>query len=333
MKVLVVQGPSITPGVTTEELYQRWAQLNDIDGVSYDIVSLPHPVTFKIYDEVLDDYDALIGMWITQEVFTEELFIRHPKLKYIATTSHGFEQFDKDMTHRLGITVTNTIYGDVTIAQYAMALLLEICHHIRVHSDYLQKDYFEKDKAPFTIALTRQIELANKTIGVIGLGSIGFKFAKMAHGFGANVIGYDPFYKEGPQYDFIEQVSLDELLEHSDMISIHCPLTDDTYQLINHETISKMKDGVILINTARGKLIDEDALLEALNSKKIYAAGLDVLVEEPPVERSPLIDHSSCIVTGHVAWLTAESRLRCVDIAVKNYQNYLNGQPTSVINK
>lgn len=333
MKVLVIQGPSITPGVTTQELIDRWAQLSKVDNLTYDVIQLPHPATFEVYDKVLEDYDALIGMWITKEVFTEELFLRHPKLKYVATTSHGFEQFDVAMTHRLGITVTNTIYGDVTIAQYAMALLLEICHHVRIHSDYLENDYFENENAPFTIALTRQIELANKTIGVIGLGSIGYKFAKMANGFGANVIAYDPFKKEGPEYDFIEQVPLDELLKHSDIISIHCPLTKDTYQIINKDSIDKMKDGVILINTARGKLIDENALLEALNSNKIYAAGLDVLVDEPPVKRSLLIDHPNCIVTGHVAWLTAESRLRSIDIAVDNYINYLNGIPTSVINK
>lgn len=275
--------------------------MSKVDNLTYDAIQLPHLATFEVYDKVLEDYDALIGMWITKEIFTEELFFRHPKLKYVATTSHGFEQFDVTMTHRLGITVTNTIYSDVTIAQYAMALLLEICLYVRIHSDYLENDYFEKENAPFTIALTRQIKLANKTIGVIGLGSIGFKFAKMANGFGANVIAYDPFKKEGPEYDFIEQVSLDELLKHSDIISIHCPLTKDTYQIINKDSIAKMKDGVILINTARGKLIDEDALLEALNSNKIYAAGLDVLVEEPPHKRSLLIDHPNCIVTGRVA--------------------------------
>lgn len=214
--------------------------MSKVDNLTYDAIQLPHPATFEVYDKVLEDYDALIGMWITKEVFTEELFLRHPKLKYVATTSHGFEQFDVTMTHRLGITVTNTIYSDVTIAQYAMALLLEICLYVRIHSDYLENDYFEKENAPFTIALTRQIKLANKTIGVIGLGSIGFKFAKM-------------------------------------------------------------KDGVILINTARGKLIDEDDLLKALNRNEIYAAGLNVLVEEPPHKRSLLIDHPNCIVTGRVA--------------------------------
>jgi len=320
----------MTPGLSTEQLYQRWEQLKNIQGVEYNIMA-PSDITH--YEALPDDYDAWIGIYISKGILTETLFKKHPRLKYIATTSHGFEEFDKAMTQRYGVTITNTIYGDFTIAQYAMALLLETCHHVSMHHQYLKEDYFTKPNQRYTVALNRQIELCGKTVGVLGLGAIGFRFAQMAHGFGARIISYDQYPKKGSQYDFIEQVSLEEMLQRSDIISIHCPLTKDTYQIINQQTISQMKDGVILINTARGKLIDEAALLEGLNHGKIYAAGLDVLAQEPPQQKSALIDHPHCIVTGHIAWLTAESRLRGIDLAIENLKNYLDGQPTSVINR
>lgn len=332
MKVLIIQGESMTPGLSTADLKARWAQFEQY-GIAYRIISLPHPITTASLDAALADEDALIGVYITSGLLQESLFQHHPKLKYIATTSHGFEDFDIALTHRYGVTITNTIYGDVTIAQYAMALLLGICHRVQTHHHYLKDDYFAQKDAPFTKALTRQIELYDKTIGIIGLGAIGYQFAKMTQGFGAHVISYDQRPKQGAQYDFIKQVSLDELLSQSDIISLHCPLTAATTHLIDQHAIDKMKDGVILINTARGKLIDEAALLAGLNSQKIYAAGLDVLTDEAPQERSPLIDHPHCLVTGHIAWLSVEARLRSVDLAVSNYLHYLDGQPTSVINR
>ena len=333
MKVLVLQGKSITPTISTQQLLDRYDQLKEYEDIEYKVICKDPNMSFDDYDRILEDYDALIGMWITSDVLVEQLFINHPKLKYIATTSHGFEQFDKEMVNRYGVTITNTIYGDTTIAQYAMALLLEICHHVANQCHYTKVDYFNEPDAQFCVALQRHIEITDKTVGVIGLGSIGYHFAKIAHGFGCKVIGYDLFKKDDPKYDFIEQVSLDELLNQADIISLHCPLTDSTENIINDESISKMKDGVILINTARGKLIDEDALVRGLDSGKIYSVGLDVLVDERPTKPTKLIEHPNAIVTGHVAWLSDESRYRTVDLAIKNFINYKNGQPTSVISK
>lgn len=334
MKVLVIQGPSICPGVTSEELLCRWDQLKKIPGLELTIISNLVDRSFKGYDEILSDYDALIGIFITKDNFKNELFDRHPNLKYVATTSHGFEEFDVEYTKSKGVTVCNTIYGDVTISQYAMGLLLDICHNVEIHNQFAKVGYFEEGNTTrFTTALTKQIELYEKTIGVIGLGSIGLWFAKMAAGFGAKIIAYDMFKKDGPEYDFIEQVSLDELLRRSDVISLHCPYTTQTANIINQEAIEKMKDGVILINTARGGLIDEEALIEGLNSRKVYAAGLDVLQVEPPVSQEGLIANPYAKVTGHIAWLTPESRLRSIDLACENFISYLNGSPKSVINR
>ena len=269
-------------------------------------------------------------------MINEKLFEAHPNLKYIATLGHGFEDFDVEMTRRRGVTITNTIYGDVTIAQYAMALLMNICHNVTVQSDYTKTGYWkEKETNPqasYNQLFVPQIELYQKTLGIIGLGAIGLWTARMAKGFGMKVIANSRHKKTGPQYDGIEQVSMEEIFERSDVISIHCPHTKETENLLNREAFAKMKDGVIIINTARGIIIDEEALLEALESRKVYMAGLDVVANEPPQYQIPLMQSPYTFITSHIAWQPKAARLRAVDLAVKNFRSYLEGMPTSVIN-
>lgn len=283
-------------------------------------------------DKAAADFDAIIGCGIRDDMISETLLTNHPKLKYISTLAHGFGRIDEEACHRHGLTVTNTIYGDVTIAQYALALLLDICHNVRVN-DYYYK--YEKWMPEYggkrLLARTPQIELYEKTFGVIGLGNIGFCAAQMAAGFGMKVISYSRHKKEGEKYDFIDQVSFDELLERSDVISIHCPLTDDTRNMIHAESISKMKDGVILINTARGAIIDEAALVQALNSGKVYAAGLDVVAGEPLKEPCELMKCKNTVITEHIAWVPMESRIRSIKIGCQNFLNWKEGHPTSEV--
>ena len=288
------------------------------------------------YHKYIGDADAALGIWIHKGVINEELFLAHPNLKYVATLGHGFEEFDATMTRRHGVTVTNTIYGDVTIAQYAMALLMNICHNVTAQSDYTKEKYWEKkEKDPSTrynLLLEPQIELYEKTMGIIGLGAIGLWTAKMAMGFGMKVVAYSRHKKTGPQYEGIEQVDLEELLARSDVISIHCPHTKETEHLLDAEAFRKMKDGVILINTARGIIIDENALMDALESRKVYMAGLDVVDHEPPQYQIPLMKSPYTFITSHIAWQPKAARLRAIDLAVRNYKAYLDGKPTSVIN-
>ncbi len=234
------------------------------------------------------------------------------------------------------MVITNTIYGAQTIAEYAWALLMEICHHVERHSENVKKIDWDhatlKDYETFGEVLTPQIELYGKTCGIFGLGAIGFAFAKMAQGFGMRVISYSRHKKTDPKYDFIEQVDFDTFLKESDVISIHAPLTPSTENTFDAEAFAKMKDGVILINTARGGLIVEEALADALHSSKVYGAGLDVLRDEPPKKDNPLFHLNNTSITAHIAWLTRASRLRAIDIAIENFKAYLNGAPTSVIN-
>lgn len=156
--------------------------------------------------------------------------------------------------------------------------------------------------------------------------------AVFVFGFGMKVIANSRHKKTGPQYDGIEQVSMEEIFERSDVISIHCPHTKETENLLNREAFAKMKDGVIIINTARGSIIDEEALLEALESRKVYMAGLDVVANEPPQYQIPLMQSPYTFITSHIAWQPKAARLRAVDLAVKNFRSYLEGMPTSVIN-
>lgn len=238
------------------------------------------------------------------------------------------------MTRRHGVVITNTAYGDTTIAEYAFALLLGLCHRVEKHSDYIQKTkWWEPDPPAYMFALTPQIELYGKTMGVIGLGKIGMCTARIAQGFGMRVISYDRFKHGEPEFAFIEQQdSLEDLLRQADVISVHAPLTAQTTGLINKDAFALMKDGVLLINTARGPLIAEDDLADALESGKVAAAGLDVLVDEPPKGPSRLLSNPNVLTTGHIAWLPKSSRMRQVTLAVSNYKAYLAGKPVSVIN-
>ena len=336
-KVVVFQGSPASSDLTFKELADRWndglSKIPEIE--SWEIFQASHLAPAQ-YWEKIGDSDAALGAWITGELMKESYIQQHPKLRYLSTLSHGFGEFDIPMTRRYNLTVTNTFYGGQTIAQYAIALLLDICHNISAHASYTRDGYWKEKAvnphAPFLKTFSPQIELYGKTFGVIGLGHIGLCAAKMAAGLGMKVISYSRHTKVGPEYDFIRQVSLDELLAESDVISLHCPYSSENDRMINRESIAKMKDGVILINTARGGLIDEDDLYQALMDRKIYMAGLDVLREEPPKEKIPLLDCPYAIVTAHIAWLPKESRLRAVDLAIENYAAWLRGHPQSVIN-
>ena len=327
MKLAVCQSEAVGGYPSRDELVKYWKEelstVPEIDSIDF----------YEAFDEtVIGNHDAVIGAWIRDGVFTEEFFNKYPRLKYIATLGHGFGKIDEKAAKEKKVTFTNTVYGDVTIAQYAFGLLMDICHHVEKEADFYKENLevnhgFKGRKK----VCTRQIELYEKTIGIIGLGSIGFWMAKMAAGFGMHVVAYSRHKKIGEKYDFIEQVSYEELLKRSDVISIHCPLTDESRGMIDTESFNKMKDGVIIINTARGAIIDESALVDNLKSGKVYAAGLDVVDGEPITKKSPIFDCDNAVITAHIAWAPAEARYRTVRVATQNFKNWIAGEPTSVI--
>jgi glycerate dehydrogenase len=334
MKVVVFQQEAIGGEPKREELIAEWKrQFASVPGV--DELLFHNPISMEGIDDLIGDADALFGMWIRDNAINAEFLGKHPNLKFMATLGHGFGAIDNELTRSRGVTITNTIYGDWTIAQYAIALLLDICHNIAAQDDFYRNKLWslpaDGSRSPHRV-VSRQIELYEKTFGVWGLGSIGLRAAQMAAGFGMKVIGTSRTKKQGPEWDFIEQVSLDELLSRSDVISIHVPLSKESAGIVNKETIAKMKDGVILINTARGALIDEEELIQALKSGKVYAAGLDVLAGEPLQAPAPIMALPNTRITQHIAWAPAEARIRTIKVAVENFKNWLEGHPTSVIN-
>lgn len=332
MKVVICQGEAIGGRPTREELLDYWKeQLRTIPEI--DEVVFHNGFNVQKRDEIAEGANALLGVW-TQDCCDESFLSNHPELKYIASFAHGYGEIDRETVRRHQVTMTNTIYGDVTIAQFAMALLLDICHNVRLQDEYYKKCMDRNQIIGIGNGLrvqSRQIELYEKTMGIIGLGSIGLWTARMAAGFGMKVIAYSRHEKKGPEYGFIEQVSLEELLRRSDVISVHCPLSEESYHMIDRTSIEKMKDGVILINTARGAIIKEPDLIDALHSGKIYAAGLDVVDHEPLKERCALMDCDNAVITPHIAWAPEEARYRTVRVAVENLKNWIHGMPTSVI--
>ena len=332
MKVVVCVEKIRGDIVSFEELKALWGKkLSGIDGID-EICILKEEEQNKetdvgqtVWDNIYENADAILGMKLKDGSLSEEFLTKYPKLKYAATFNHGFGNYDREAVNRHGVTVTNTIYGDVTVAQFAMALLLNICHDITANSNYYKKEHFDRTEelgrnpAP----ITPQMELYGKTLGIIGLGSIGLWMARMAAGFGMRVIANSRHPKEGKEYEFIEQMSMEEVIRNSDVISIHCPLTEATRGMINKRTISWMKDGVILINTARGDIIVEEDLIEALNSGKIRAAGLDVVSGEPVKEKTKIFNCKNAYITPHMAWLTKEAVYRQVNVAVENFRRWI----------
>lgn len=262
---------------------------------------------------------------------TRETFAACPSIRYVGVLATGYNVVDGEAAKEKGIPVTNIpTYGTTAVAQMVFALLLEICHHVGEHSEAVCNGDWTRSP-DFCFWNTPLIELAGKTIGIIGFGRIGQNTAQIAKAFGLNVLAYDEYPNEAA-HAFGDYVTLDELLAQSDIISLHCPLFPTTQGIINKDSIAKMKDGVILINTSRGPLIVEEDLAKALDSGKVYAAGLDVVSSEPIREENPLLTAKNCIITPHIAWAPKESRARLMDIAVANLKAFLDNKPVNVVN-
>lgn len=266
-------------------------------------------------------------------LLTAEVLGQCPNLKYVGILATGINMVDLEYASAHNITVTNIpAYSTDSVAQFTFSLLLEICNQVRTHNDAVHSGQWQRS-TDFCFCLTPQMELAGKTLGIIGFGTIGKRVAKMAEAFGMKVLIASNYPDPAFETENITFASPARLYRSSDIISLHCPLTEDNKGFINQDTISKMKDGIILLNTSRGPLINEEDLAQALKSGKVFAAGLDVLTVEPPKEGSPLIGLPNCIITPHIAWITRESRTRLIAIAVSNLEAYLAGENTNCVNE
>ena len=254
-----------------------------------------------------------------------------PGMKFISMLATGYNVVDYVYAHEKGIPVTNVpSYGTASVAQFAIAMLLEICHHVAHHSQTVHDGKWASsiDWCYWDYPL---IELDGKTMGIIGFGRIGQQTGKIARALGMNILAYDSVESDSGRA-IGTYADLDTVLSQSDVIALHCPLFPDTQGIINKDTIARMKDGVIILNNSRGPLIVEQDLTDALNSGKVFAAGLDVVSTEPIKPDNPLLGAKNCIITPHISWAPKESRQRIMDCAVANVKAYQAGTPINVVN-
>jgi len=263
-------------------------------------------------------------------LLTEEIISNAPQLKYIGVMATGYNVVDMNAVRKCNITVTNVpAYSTVSVAQLTFAIMLELSVHTALYAESVQRGDWITSK-DFSYQLRPIMELQNKTLGIIGLGQIGKAVAKIAQAFGMKVIASH----KHPERDRMDGVSFtDEVscFQEADFMSLHCPLTVQNKEFVNHELLAKMKPSAFLINTSRGALINEKDLANALNNNLIAGAGLDVLSTEPPAADNPLLHAKNCLITPHIGWATFEARSRLMQVLVNNVSSFINGNPVNVV--
>jgi glycerate dehydrogenase len=318
MKIVILDGYTLNPGDLSWEGLQQLGEVEIHDRTPADLV-----------------VERCMGAEI---VFTNKTPIAAeainslPELKYIGILATGYNIVDVEAARQKGMVVCNVPgYGTASVVQLTFALLLELCLHVQRHSDAVSSGRWASS-VDFCFWDYPLIELSGKTIGIIGFGHIGQQVGDVATAFGMQVIGSSRHQSDQSQRRNFKWASIPELLEQSDVVSIHCPLFPETRGLINKESLQRMKPSAFLLNTSRGPIIVEEDLAEALNKGVIAGAGIDVLSVEPPAKDNPLFSAKNCIITPHIAWATKEARGRLMDITVQNLRAYLNGLPVNVVN-
>ena len=324
MKIVVLDGYTLNPGDLSWDELKKYGELTVYDRTSYD----PEEET-KIIERAKDSE----SIFINKTPLTAQILKKLTKLKFICVLATGYNVVDVQAANELGIVVTNIpTYGTIAVAQMAFALLLEMCHHVWAHSEEVKKGSWtnNEDWCFWNYPL---IELAGKTIGIVGYGRIGQAVGIIAQAFGMKVLAYDLYKNKELENENLKYVEMDELLKQSDVISLHCPLFESNKGIINKNSITKMKNGVMILNNSRGPLIVEQDLADALNSGKVGGAAIDVVSTEPIRMDNPLIKARNCIITPHISWAPKESRQRLMDIAVNNLKQFIDNDPVNVVNK
>lgn len=319
MKIVVLDGYTTNPGDLS------WDGLKKLgDVVIYDRT----PV--ELTAERIGDAEIVLT---NKAPVTRETMNKCRSIKYIGVLATGYNIVDTDAARARNIIVTNIpTYGTDAVAQFTIALLLEVCHHAGGHSQAVKNGEWASSK-DWTFWNYPLIELSCKTMGIIGFGRIGRKTGQIARALGMKVLAVAGHPDSSLESDDCIYTDLKTLLKESDVISLHCPLTPETWGIINKSSISEMKDGVIIINTSRGPLIVEEDLKDALNSGKVAAAACDVVSSEPISADNPLLKAKNIIITPHIAWAPIEARRRLMDLTLENLTRFLDGNPINIVNK
>ena len=319
MKIVLLDSEALNPGDLSWAPLENLGELTVYPQGSTD----PEEVIRRIGDaEIVLTNKTPVG---------QVIFERCPNMKLLSVVATGYNVVDTQAAKEHGVAVCNVpAYGTEMVAQFAIGLLLEVCHHVQLHNESVHAGEWERCPN-FCYWKSPILELAGKTMGIIGFGRIGRAVGRTAKALGMRVMATGS--RKCPEGEAIaEYVDLDTILRESDVISLHCPQFPETEKLINRDTIARMKDGAILINNSRGGLIDEQAVADALNSGKLYAAAVDVVTQEPLVGTNPLLTAKNCIITPHISWAATECRRRIVDITAENIRRFFAGDPQNVVN-
>lgn len=308
MKIVVTDGYTLNPGDLSWEGIEALGTLTVYDRTpASEVVNRCREATIVLTNKV---------------AFNEEILHALPALKMIGVTATGYNVIDVKAARAKGIVVCNVpAYGTASVAQHTIALLLELTNQVGVHAASVAAGEWVNAK-DWCYRKTNITELAGKTMGIVGWGNIGQQTGKIAAALDMHVVYYSPSKKN---------IELQELFKTSDYVSLHCPLTKDNAGFVNKELLHLMKPTACIINTARGQLINEQHLADALNSGHIAGAALDVLSAEPPPSTNPLLTAKNCIITPHNAWISKEARQRVMDITVQNVRAFLQQRPVNTV--
>lgn len=318
MKIVALDGHTLNPGDNS------WAPVEALGELA-------------VYDKTPDDLIVTRAQGatviLTNKVpLTAAIFDQLPDLKFVSVTATGYNVVDVEAARARGIAVSNIpVYGTDSVAQYAIALLLELCHYIGHHDLRVHENGWQ-DSGYWSFWDTPLTELAGKVIGLVGFGRIGRRVGQLAHAFGMEVWAYAPSPKDDPGYAPFAFKSVEEIFSGADIVSLHCPQTPDNAGFVNANLLGTMKQGSLFINTARGGLVDEQALADALRAGKPRAAATDVASTEPIGDDNPLLGAPNLIMTPHMAWATVEARGRLMQMTADNIAAFQRGEPIHVVN-
>jgi glycerate dehydrogenase len=319
IKIVVLDGYTLNPGDISWSTLAQFGDLKVYDRTAY------------FSKNIIENIGDATIVFTNKTPLTKEVLAQVSSVKYIGVLATGFNVVDIEAAKKYNITVTNIPdYSSGAVAQFTMALLLELCHQIGAHHISVKNGDWVSSK-DFSYWNCPLIELSGKTIGLIGFGKIGQATAKLAIAFGLKVLVYSRTTYTKFENKNLQFVTLDELLQKSDFVSLHCPLNNQTEGIINANNLAKMKKSAMLINTSRGPLVVEKDLADALNTNNLRAAAVDVISEEPMQKDNPLLNAKNCIITPHIAWASKEARLRLIDTAVGNLKAFIENRSINVV--
>lgn len=317
MRIVVLDGYTLNPGDLSWECFEHCGEVTVYERTPDDLIL-----------ERAKDADIILT---NKTPLTSQTIASLPSLRYVGVLATGYNVVDVESAVQRGITVTNIpLYGTNSVAQMTFALLLELCHHVQEHSDAVHSGKWSKIN-DFCFWNHPLIELSEKTMGIIGFGRIGRQVGQIAAVLGMRIVAANNVRLPKPDIQEFQWMDIDGVLAESDFVSLHCPLTSETNELINRRTIEKMRSSAFLINTSRGGLVNEEDLANALNNDRLAGAALDVLSVEPPSPDNPMLSAKNCLITPHIAWATHSARQRLMITAAKNLEAYISSHPINVV--